>query len=123
MGNTRRGAATVNRRAHGPAAEYAAPCCDRGVALDHSREMAVNGYIGHGTTNGESFLARLVQAVPRGSRAGENVAAGVDAERIHAAFIHSPGHVQNLPNPRFARVGIGEATVDEFLIATEDFAE
>ena len=85
--------------------------------------MAVNGYTGCGTTNGESFLARLAQAVPHGNRVGENVAAGVDAERIHAAFSHSPGHVQNLPNPRSTRVGIGEATVDEFLIATEDFAE
>lgn len=95
----------------------------RTVARYHSRDMAVNGYIGHGTTNGESFLARLARAVSHGSRVGENVAAGVDVERIHAAFVHSPGHLENLLNPRFTQVGIGVAATDEFLIATEDFAE
>ena len=95
----------------------------RTVARYHSRDMAVNGYIGHGAANGESFLARLAQAVSRGRRVGENVAAGVDVERIHSAFVHSPGHLKNLLNPRFTQVGIGVATTDEFLIATEDFAE
>lgn len=95
----------------------------RTVARYHSRDMAVNGYIGHGTTNGESFLARLSRVVSHGSRVGENVAAGVDVARIHAAFTNSPGHLENVLNPRFTHVGIGVATTDEFLIATEDFAE
>ncbi|HKX18928.1 MAG TPA: CAP domain-containing protein [bacterium] len=95
----------------------------RMAARYHSRDMAANGYIGHGTSTGESFLARLAQALSHGSRVGENVAAGVDVERIHAAFVHSPGHLENLLNPRFRHVGIGVATTDEFLIATEDFAE
>jgi uncharacterized protein YkwD len=94
----------------------------RGVARNHSRDMAVNGYIGHGSRQGESFFTRLSGVVPRGSLVGENVTAAVSIVRVHAVLVHSQGHLKNIINPAFRRVGIGVATAGGLLIATEDFA-
>ena len=94
----------------------------RGVARSHSRDMAVNGYLGHGSPQGESFFARLSGVVPRGSLVGENVTAAVNVVRVHAVLVHSQGHLKNIVNPAFRRVGIGVATAGKLLIATEDFA-
>ncbi len=93
----------------------------RGVARGHSRDMALNGYIGHGSRDGESFFTRISDVVPPGTLVGENVAAAVDPVRIHAAFIHSEGHLKNILDPAFRRVGVGVATDGRLLIATEDF--
>ena len=95
----------------------------RNAARHHSHDMAVNGYIGHGSLDGESFLARMSRVVPRGCHVGENVAAAVSVASINAALLHSPGHRENILNPNFTRVGIGVVTAGDFLIATEDFIE
>ena len=95
----------------------------RGVARGHSRDMALKGYIGHGSTDGGSFFTRMSRVVSRGTLTGENVAAAVDPVRIHAAFIHSEGHLKNILDPAFRRVGVGVATAGRLLIATEDFTD
>jgi uncharacterized protein YkwD len=94
----------------------------RGAARSHSRDMAVNGYLGHGSSQGESFFARLAGVVPQGSLVGENVTAAVSIVRAHAVLVHSQGHLKNIINPAFRRVGIGVATAGDLLITTEDFA-
>jgi uncharacterized protein YkwD len=95
----------------------------RRVARRHSHDMAEKGYIGHGTDQGESFLARMSKVLPRGTVVGENIAAAVSIAHAHAAFMHSQGHLKNILHPGFRWIGIGVATYGDLLITTEDFAE
>jgi uncharacterized protein YkwD len=95
----------------------------RGVARSHSHDMAVQGYIGHGSALGQSFIVRLSKVVPAGTFVGENIGAATTVEQIHGAFMHSRGHLENILGPAFSRVGIGVATAERVLMVTEDFAE
>jgi len=95
----------------------------RQVARDHSREMILQGYVGHGSPSNESFLDRMARVVPAGTRVGENVAAAQTAEAAHAAFVASTYHLQNMLTPTFRSVGIGIATAGDVVMVTEDFAE
>ncbi len=96
----------------------------RAVARAHSRDMAVQGYFGHTSWSGQSFLDRVGSAIGGEMLIGENVVISQTAEQAHAAFTASPGHYKNMLEPRFHRVGIGIATAGKLgLIVTEDFSE
>ena len=99
---------------------------DRGLqaaARTHSREMATGGYVGHGSLSGESALERLSHVVVRGY-VGENVAFGLNCHAAHSALVASPGHLRNILEPRFHRVGVGVSSAGALgLAVTEDFAE
>ncbi len=96
----------------------------RTVARRHSQEMALDGYLGHDSAAGQSFVARLSAAV-RGWRAvGENVVLAPTVEEAHRTLMSSPGHLRNILDPVFRRVGIGIATAGAAgYMITEDFAE
>ncbi len=95
----------------------------RFAARAHSRDMAMQGYVGHGSLRGESFVDRLAPIV-RGGLVGENVAIASTVEQANDAFIASPEHHRNMLEPRFHRVGIGISSVGWMGMAiTEDFAE
>lgn len=86
--------------------------------------MALRGYVGHGSLDGRSIQDRLGWTVRPGVRMGENVAAVQTVEQGHSAFVASAGHLRNILNPAFRRVGIGVATAgDAGIRITEDFAE
>lgn len=90
----------------------------------HSRDMAVQGYVGHGSRGGQSFIERLEAFVRPGTLVGENVIVAETPEEANGAFLASPGHLENMLNPRFHAVGIGVATAGRVgLIITEDFAQ
>jgi uncharacterized protein YkwD len=94
------------------------------AARAHSRDMAVRGYFGHDSLEGQPFVDRLVGIVRGGTFVGENVAIAGTAEEAHAAFVASPAHLRNMLNPAFHQVGIGVATAGELGLAiTEDFSE
>jgi len=95
----------------------------RQVARDHSRDMALRGYVGHGDPSGESFVDRLGRVLQTGTRVGENVAAVQTVEEANAAFAASEWHLQNMLNPVFRVVGIGVASAQATMMVTEDFAE
>ncbi len=58
------------------------------------------------------------------TRAGENVGAGPTLDRLHAAFMASPQHRQNIEDARFDAVGIGVAQApDGRLYIAEVFAD
>ncbi|HKS91434.1 MAG TPA: CAP domain-containing protein [Tepidiformaceae bacterium] len=110
------------RRARGlPRLAPSAPL--RVAARSHSREMALSGVVGHGSALLQSFLDRLSGLVRPGTLAGENVGCATSVGRVEAAFEASPGHLDNMLNPRFGTVGIGIATSPLGLMVTEDFAE
>lgn len=95
----------------------------QGAAREHSHDMAVNGYVGHGTLGGQSVLERLAPVVRRGY-VGENVTIAQTIEDAERAFTASQGHLHNMLNPVFHRVGIGIADGSHMgLVVTEDFAE
>jgi len=72
------------------------------LARTHSQDTATRGYVGHGSMSGESFVDRLARA--------------------HNAFIVSPGHLQNVLELRFHRVGIGVSTAGQLgMTNPEDF--
>ncbi|HYM70132.1 MAG TPA: CAP domain-containing protein [bacterium] len=96
----------------------------RTVARDHSRDMALSGYVGHDSPQGQSFLTRLSNVVLRGTVVGENVTAALTVEQAHNAFIHSPGHLKNILDPEFRSVGVGIATAGAVgFMVTEDFSQ
>lgn len=96
----------------------------RSTARRHSQDMALRGYVGHGSFDARSLRDRFgLIARPR-TRLGENVASAQTVEQGHLAFVASPGHLRNILDPTFHRVGIGVATARPAEIRiTEDFAE
>jgi uncharacterized protein YkwD len=93
------------------------------AARAHSRDMATGGFVGHGSPTGESALDRLSHVVARGL-VGENVTFGVSCQTAHRALVASSGHLENILEPRFHRVGIGVFSAGQLGMAvTQDFAE
>ncbi len=93
------------------------------VARAHSRDMAMGGYVGHGTPLGVSALDRLSHVVVRGL-VGENVTFAVTCRDANRALAASDAHLRNILEPRFHRVGIGIASAGSLGMAvTQDFAE
>jgi uncharacterized protein YkwD len=95
----------------------------RDTARSHSREMALGGFIGHGSPSSGAFLQRLGAVLRPGDFVGENVACGGTITQVETAFEASRGHLENILHPRFHSVGIGIATGALGLLVTEDFAE
>ncbi len=96
----------------------------RTVARRHSQEMALDGYIGHDSAEGQSFVARLSAAVRGWHAVGENVALAPTVAQAHQTLMRSPGHLRNILDPVFRRIGIGIATAGAAgYMITEDFAE
>ena len=93
------------------------------AARAHSREMVTVGFVGHGSPNGESALDRLSHVVVRGL-VGENVTFAVNCAAANRALVASKGHLANILEPRFHRVGIGIFSAGRMgLAVTQDFAE
>jgi uncharacterized protein YkwD len=95
----------------------------RTIARRHSREVALGGFIGHGSPSSESFLDRLSTILHPGAFVGENVTCALTITQVEAAFEASRGHLPNILEPRFRTVGIGIATGALGLLVTEDFTE
>lgn len=96
----------------------------RAAARAHSRDMAKQGFVGHGSVGGRSFADRIANYVGSGTFVGENVTLARTVEQAHSAFIASPGHLRNILEPKFRRVGIGIVNAGELgLFVTQDFAD
>ena len=93
------------------------------AARAHSRDMATGGYVGHGNLFGVSAIDRLSHVVVRGL-VGENVTFAVSCHAANRALVASTGHLANMLDPRFHRVGIGVFSAGSLGMAvTQDFAE
>ena len=84
-----------------------------GAALAHSQDMAQNGYIEsdpHSGSDGSTPAQRVERAGYTGwTDTGENVAAGYTVGGpgdVVAAWLASPGHCENIMNPRFREIGV-----------------
>ena len=80
------------------------------AALAHSQDMAQQGYFAHKNKQGNEVSQRAEAQGYRWRHIGENISRGQSsAAEAVAGWINSPGHCQNLMNPRFTEFGAGIA--------------
>jgi len=81
-----------------------------GVALGHATDMAVHDYFEHQDLSGESPADRVRAAGYHEKLVGENIAYGPQSvEEVVQGWLASPGHCENIMDPRFGQMGIGLA--------------
>jgi len=102
------------RREQGLSGLQTMPALER-AARRHSRDMARRRETSHLSGDGKTLSDRLVAADVFFVESGENVAFSETfvADFIHAAFMESPEHRDNLLFPSYDRVGIGVEHVEE----------
>jgi uncharacterized protein YkwD len=87
----------------------------RQAALSHSNEMVEQGYFGHTSPAGLTFVDRIVAAgYTRGARrwdVGENLVWGTGLlstpRSLVTSWVNSPPHRENLLRAQFREIGIG----------------
>jgi uncharacterized protein YkwD len=81
-----------------------------GVALGHASDMAEHNYFEHQDLSGHSPADRVRAVGYREKLVGENIAYGPEtAEEVVQGWLDSPGHCENIMDPRFAEMGIAYA--------------
>ena len=80
------------------------------IALQHALDMARHHYFDHQDLRGRSPADRVKAAGYREQRIAENIAYGIlSTEDAIAGWLNSPGHCENLMDPRFKEMGIAFA--------------
>ena|SRR5215831_3983210 len=81
------------------------------AAAEHARDMARKDYFEHRGSDGSEPRDRVRRAGYKSRLTGENIALGPEsAEEVVAGWLHSPGHCENIMDPRFRDIGIGLAS-------------
>ena len=77
------------------------------VAFGHAIDMAEHDYFEHRDLNGQSPADRVRAVGYREKLVGENIAYGPKSvEEVVQGWLESPGHCENIMDPRFAEMGI-----------------
>jgi uncharacterized protein YkwD len=80
------------------------------VAFGHAADMAKHDYFEHQDLSGHSPADRVRAVGYREKLVGENIAYGPKSpEEVVQGWLESPGHCENIMNPRFAEMGIAYA--------------
>jgi uncharacterized protein YkwD len=80
------------------------------VALGHALDMAQHNYFEHEDLAGRSPADRVRAVGYREKLVGENIAYGPKStEEVVQGWLDSPGHCENIMDPRFAEMGIAYA--------------
>jgi uncharacterized protein YkwD len=81
-----------------------------GAAQGHAADMALYDYFEHLDRDGRSPADRVRATGYRETLVGENIAYGPkSAEEVVQGWLDSPGHCENIMDPRFAEMGIAYA--------------
>jgi len=81
------------------------------VALGHAADMAEHNYFEHEDLAGQSPADRVRAVGYKEKLVGENIAYGPQTvEEVVRGWLDSPGHCENIMDPRFAEMGLGYAT-------------
>jgi uncharacterized protein YkwD len=97
-------------RFFGPAPPLTLSATLGGVALGHATDMAEHNYFEHVDLTGRSPADRVRAVGYREKLVGENIAYGPESiEEVMKGWLGSPGHCENIMDPRFAEMGIGYA--------------
>ncbi|TMK44592.1 MAG: CAP domain-containing protein, partial [Actinobacteria bacterium] len=90
------------------------------IAREHSQEMAGAGNIWHNMTGYMDQGHQMLGA----TYLGENVSMDSSVEANDARLFASPGHHENIVDPRFNYVGVGIAVdANNWVYVTEDFSQ
>jgi uncharacterized protein YkwD len=82
-----------------------------GVALGHAADMATHNYFEHVDLTGHSPADRVRAVGYHEKLVGENIAYGPQSvEEVVQGWLDSPGHCENIMDPRFAEMGIAFAS-------------
>jgi uncharacterized protein YkwD len=77
------------------------------VAFGHAIDMAEHDYFEHRDLNGQSPADRVRAVGYREKLVGENIAYGPKSvEEVVQGWLDSPGHCENIMDPRFAEMGL-----------------
>lgn len=99
--------ARCGSRAFAPAPPVRSSMTLDGVAFGHAADMAAHGYFEHEDLAGHSPADRVRASGYREKLVGENIAYGPKtAEEVVQGWLDSPGHCENIMDPRFAEMGI-----------------
>lgn len=80
------------------------------AAMGHARDMARRKYFEHQGRDGSQPRDRVRRAGYESRLTGENIALGPEsAEEVVAGWLASPGHCENIMDPRFRDIGVGVA--------------
>jgi uncharacterized protein YkwD len=81
-----------------------------GVALGHASDMAEHNYFEHEDLQGKSPSDRVRASGYQEKLVGENIAYGPKTvDEVVQGWLNSPGHCENIMDPRFAEMGVGYA--------------
>lgn len=81
-----------------------------GVAFGHADDMAKHNYFEHEDLSGHSPADRVRAVGYQEKLVGENIAYGPKSpEEVVQGWLDSPGHCENIMDPRFAEMGIAYA--------------
>jgi len=102
--------ARCGTRSFGPAPPLTFSGTLAGVALGHADDMAEHNYFEHEDLAGKSPADRVRAAGYSEKLVGENLAYGPGTiEEVVQGWLDSPGHCENIMDPRFAEMGIAYA--------------
>ena len=97
-------------RSFGPAPPMRLSETLAGVALGHASDMAAHNYFEHLDPAGRSPADRVRAVGYREKLVGENIAYGPQSvEEVVQGWLDSPGHCENIMDPRFAEMGLAYA--------------
>ena len=97
-------------RSFGPAPPVKLSGTLAGVAFGHAADMAMHNYFEHEDRSGRSPADRVRAVGYQEKLVGENIAYGPkSAEEAVQGWLDSPGHCENIMDPRFAEMGIAYA--------------
>ena len=103
--------ARCGERAFAPAPPVTLSSTLASVAFGHAVDMASHGYFEHQDLAGHSPADRVRAVGYREKLVGENIAYGPkSADEVVRGWLDSPGHCENIMDPRFAEMGIAYAS-------------
>ena len=102
--------ARCGERSFGPAPPVKLSGTLATVAFGHANDMAAHNYFEHQDLAGRSPADRVRAVGYQEKLVGENIAYGAkSAEEVVQGWLESPGHCENIMDPRFAEMGIAYA--------------
>src|SRR6185369_13244659 len=76
------------------------------AARDHAHDMARHNMLDHTGSDGSRPDERVTRAGYKWRTTGENIASGpTSPEEVMEGWLASPGHCENIMNPRFTEMG------------------
>jgi len=111
VNNARARGARCGNEMFGPAPPVTLSNTLAGVAYGHANDMAVNNYFEHEDLHGKTPSDRVRATGYEEKLVGENIAYGPKSvDEVVQGWLDSPGHCENIMDPRFVEMGLGYAT-------------